>query len=42
MNSDEWAAVISYLIDEQYKIFIFVYPVYWGLKIAKKILSSGL
>ncbi len=42
MTSTEWVDVIINLYDYIYGLAIYIYPVSWALKIAKKVLASGL
>ena len=40
MTSDDWAYVINYLLDAQFQLFTIVYPIYWAIKIVKRVLSA--
>lgn len=42
MNSSEWIDIISLTYNHIYTLSVFIYPITWALKIAKKIGGRGL
>jgi hypothetical protein len=42
MTSDDWVSVIVTTYEHIYGLSVFIYPITWALKIAKKIGARGL
>lgn len=40
MTSSDWAYVLGYFIDSHYQIAVVIYPIYWALKIVKRVLNE--
>lgn len=42
MSTSDWVSIIQSTYEHIYGLSVFIYPVTWALKIAKKIGARGL